>query len=177
MNSNICNKKDINRKIFDFLTGFLQNHEEREISINLICKEISISRNTFYYHYSNLNEVYADYLNYYKEKYITKTKNSNEDRIKQFYELYKENFKIIKAYLKMTNYSLEKHVEFKKTFLLPYIFQNIDEYNNLDEEDKNFIAGGIITVEYYWAKEDFKEPIEVVLAKIRKTLINFNSKS
>lgn len=119
-------------KLFDFLTSYLQDHNEHEININLICKEISISRNTFYYHYTNLNDVYVDYFNYYKEKYISKTQDSNQNRIKQYYELYKDNFKIVTAYLKMTNYSLEKHVNFKKEFLLPYIFQDIEEFNDLD---------------------------------------------
>ncbi len=158
-------------QLFDFLTSFLQDHNEHEININLICKEISISRNTFYYHYTNLNDVYADYLNYYKEKFISKTQDSNQDRIKQYYELYKDNFKIVTAYLKMTNYSLEKHVNFKKEFLLPYIFQDIEEFNDLDEEDKNFIAGGIITAEYYWAKEGFKEPIDDILVRIKRLVI------
>lgn len=176
MNSNICNKKDINRKIFDFLTGFLQNHEEREISINLICKEVSISRNTFYYHYSNLEELYADYLFFYENQFIEKTKNSNVDRIKTYYNLYKLEFNKVKAFLKMTNYSLEKHVELKINFLLPFLFNNKEEINNFNEMEKSFLAGGMITAEYYWAKNGFQETPDELAQKIKKIVNNIRYK-
>ncbi len=47
-------------RILNYAMNYLQIHDENELSISIICRDLKISHNTFYNHYSNLGELYED---------------------------------------------------------------------------------------------------------------------
>ncbi len=53
---------EIHDLIIEFVIDYLQDHEEPELYNQVICSQLKLSRHTFYNHFENIDDIYAEIL-------------------------------------------------------------------------------------------------------------------
>ena len=157
------------KKIFDFITDFLQTHSEEELSISSLCKETKISRNTFYNHYSSLDELFNDYLTFCEKDLLEKLKRAN-DSLSAFQKYYQNKKQHIACKRLKSNERFSFH---KDEISLILSFYNIN-VENLDPFLLRFLMGGMRQIDDYIVYKNFTIPLETIIQKFEQILKDFH---
>lgn len=172
----------------DALILLLDQKEYEFISVKDICKKAGFNRSTFYLHYSNIDELLKETIEYQNEKFFNYFNNEkidikntalkdlnfiNEKYLLPYLKFIKDNQVLMKiAYIK------KDLMESKKTFLMlyQYIFEPILTRFNIKEEYKKytlrFYMDGVLGIINERIRSDFKmeeeELIKLIISFIPK---------
>lgn len=172
----------------DALILLLDQKEYEFINVKDICKKAGFNRSTFYLHYSNIDELLKETIEYQNEKFFNYFNNEkidikntalkdlnfiNEKYLLPYLKFIKDNQVLMKiAYIK------KDLMESKKTFLMlyQYIFEPILTRFNIKEEYKKytlrFYMDGVLGIINERIRSDFKmkeeELIKLIISFIPK---------
>ena len=164
------------KKIADTLEELMKTIPYNQITVQMICKNVPISRNAFYYHFKNKQEVLewqcSDYfkkgcLPYHKfEKGLVGAEmilNYIYDK-KDFYRAIYET----DGGMLLTRCLLKAH-------MIAVEEENVREYGNIDSSSKmrirpevfkNYAVSGVIGVLVWWIKNNYSVPVEEMAISI-----------
>ena len=170
-------------RILNYTMNHLQIHDEKELSISKICRDLKISHNTFYNHYSNLGELYEDIrLNIFNDfkSGITKTFSSLNktdenyvfSAIYGFLDVIKGTSDSLKILKKISN---EKYLDEiindrTKKFVLRFLQKPQQKMQQTDVQISIFINASMAIIKT-WEQNHFDLP-EQYIANIIYTLFH-----
>ena len=80
----MANKVDVRiirskESLISALVSLLKNRSIEELTISELCEKADVNRNTFYSHYSDINDLFDELKGKYMENFIIQMKNNQEE--------------------------------------------------------------------------------------------------
>lgn len=148
------------KEIINTFVKLLNEKEFDKIKITEIVKECGINRNTFYYHYEDINDLAKSFLDDLKEKIVDSCKDDEEKRKIKFVRAKEFLSQNRNAIYHIYNSTLKDYFEqdvYNAIEALIIWYKNENYRNiNIDNEEEMFIirffTGAITSYMYYWLK-------------------------
>lgn len=160
--TNNSQNKISKESIFTALMIIMKKKDFKEISITEITKKAGVSRMAFYRNYSIKEDIIANYIDEFFEKYskeiLDKEKTDNFESIRLYFSYFRKHENLISNLINsnLINMLLEKCIE--SLTLLSKDVPCIESYSPVKQKYHiDFIAGGLYIVLIEWAKNGMKE--------------------
>lgn len=170
-------------RLKDALFSMMENQSLETISISDLCKKASINRNTFYSHYSSVNDLLYEIEEDFLESIIEKLK-LDSNVTKNAMELIASVLEVVKENKEITSllFSANGDKDFLKTivmFAFPSAVENWAKELYIPQEKGEllyfFVQGGIVSVVEQWVKSDFAIPTKELAENLNLMILRGQS--
>ena len=176
------------------LIELLETQEFSYISVKSICEKAGVNRSTFYLHYENTSDLWAESLQYILDSFtscfqtdakstiekiqdapIDKLHFLTEDYLVPYQEYIKKNRRIYQAAFENKAYETDK----KYSGLYTYILEPILGRFGFVEKDRKYVSAfyirGITGIVNEWVEDGCKEAVSEMASLIIKVVIGDNA--
>lgn len=174
------------KAIYQALTHILRNKRLTDINVSELCREASVNRGTFYFHYEEVGDVFKEFFEEvildlqesYKEpyKYISALqlkssvyKNLDPKTVRIFHHVkkYEAFYRIILSDNVSTTYYYMFFDAIRSNFIED---SKIGEYDESKKFVYSFMANAIIGLIIEWHRSNFKESVDDMNIHLVQTL-------
>lgn len=173
MNKNDLRVKKTKKGIHEALLRLLTNKPLSQIKITELCKEATINRGTFYFHYKDIGDVFSEFFEEiiqdlkasYNEPYKVLGKNNfsiqrlNPDIVRIFHHIkkYEDFYKIVFSNNVSSNYYFMLFDEIRSNLISD---ENNTHQKIINKYFYSYQANAIIGMIIDWYRNDFEESVE-----------------
>ena len=173
MNKNDLRVKKTKKGIHEALLRLLMNKPLSQIKITELCKEATINRGTFYFHYKDIEDVFSEFFEEiiqdlkasYNEPYKVLGKNNfsiqrlNPDIVRIFHHIkkYEDFYKIVFSNNVSSNYYFMLFDEIRSNLISD---ENNRHQKVINKYFYSYQANAIIGMIIDWYRNDFEESVE-----------------
>jgi len=160
-------------KIVLALTEILKNHSLDEITVGIVAEAASVSRQTFYYHFSNLTKVYlwavSSRMRYGLSEYAGFIALDPAEYIIDVCNSMKANSVLTNAFI--ANHQIEVLDALRDYFYsasrasLLYVMGDTEDSKEMDLLAQ-FLAGGYVGIVFKWLREGMKDDIAELIHSV-----------
>ncbi|MCZ8534650.1 TetR/AcrR family transcriptional regulator [Psychrobacillus psychrodurans] len=174
------------KAIYQALTHLLKDKRLTDIKVSELCREASINRGTFYFHYEEVGDVFKEFFEEvivdleesYKEpyKYISASqlktsafKNLDPKTVRIFHHVkkYEDFYRIILSDNVSTTYYYMFFDAIRSNFMED---SKIGKYDESKKFVYSFMTNAIIGLIIEWYRNDFEESVDVMNLHLVETL-------
>ena len=176
----MANKVDVRiirskASLISALVSLLKNRSIEELTISELCEKADVNRNTFYSHYSDINDLFDELKGKYMENFIILMKNNQEEgrSKKESFTSILETIKINRETSSVILHSSDGCQFLKTLFSLSFQQYSSSTDKSYTNYEVAFVNGGISNIIMEWENRGYAETPQVISEKIMEILARF----